>query len=59
MDNDVRREKTRHTPPTDLNLRPQRPKSASMRNPADVVNGWVSRNRYRETTMRLAKRYAH
>ena len=59
MDNDVRRGKRRHTPPTNLNLRPQLPKSSSMRTPADVVNGWVSPNRYRKTEMRRAKRYAH
>ena len=59
MDNDVRREKKRHAPPTNRNLRPQLPKSSSMRNPADVVNGWVSPNRYRKTGRRRAKRYAH
>jgi len=38
---------------------PQLAKSASMRNIADVVNGWVSPSRYPKTELKRTKRYAH
>jgi hypothetical protein len=55
----ARDKKTGHAMPAKDKFRPQLRKSASMRNTADVVNGWAPPHRHRETEMRRAKRYAH